>query len=124
MARKIGWLTMESKRDREKRERKYVSRMFPLGEGQKEAEEALLKQLIPSVSVQDALYQYLQVKEILLEEDEEDREDLLSDWKENRLTRRLSPEEQNRLFAMARLVMECDSLEKMPDAETILKSLK
>ena len=60
----IPWFSMMSRRDREKKERKYKEQMFPFGEPQRDWEQAILKELFPQVKDGDQLlYQLLCAKE-------------------------------------------------------------
>ena len=116
MARRFAWFDLTSPRERERQEKMYRSKMFPLGEEQRRRELALLAELIPSMPAQYSLYQLLQVKEILQSDDPAaDRQD----WEETNLARRLSPENRRLIFAVARSSLTWQSLEDIPDAAAL-----
>lgn len=120
MARHLGWFDQRNARQRKKDSERYVSRMFPLGDEQKEKELALLKELIPSMKPLDSLYQLLQIKDILLSDDKEWEQ---SDWEETVLSKRLDPEVRRILFALAESSIHWQSLEQIPTAEEFRKTL-
>lgn len=116
MARRLGWFDLTSPRERQRQEKEYRSKMFPLGEEQRSRELTLLAELIPSMPAQDSLYQLLQVKEILQSDDPAAEQE---DWEETQLARRLSPENRRLIFAMARSSLTWQSLEDIPAAAAL-----
>lgn len=121
MRGKIRWLDMESRKDREKREKRYEQQMFPMGERQKAAELALLEQVVRSVKPQDALYQLLQVREILINEtDEGERQAQLREWRDSRLARKLSDADVSLLIRLVPRIRECEDMETFPTAAEVL----
>ncbi|MEW4412048.1 hypothetical protein [Clostridium sp. AN503] len=118
----IPWFSMMSRRDREKKERKYKEQMFPFGEPQRDWEQAILKELFPQVKDGDQLlYQLLCAKECLLEEDPDWREEGLAKWLNSSLMQRFSAEERMMILALAWLEQGRASLEEFPDREQVLK---
>ena len=92
----IPWVSMMSRRDREKKERKYKEQMFPFGEPQRDWEQVILKELFPQVKDGDQLlYQLLCAKECLLEEDPDWREEGLAKWLNSSLMQRFSAEDDD-----------------------------
>ncbi len=118
----IPWFRMVSRRDREKREKKYKEQMFPLGEAQRDREQALLKELFPQFKDEEQLiYQLLCAKECLLEEDSDWREEGLARWLGSSLMQRFSEEEKMMILAFAQLEQGCGGLEDFPNREQVME---
>lgn len=121
----ISWFKIVSRRDREKNEKKYKEKMFPLGESQQDREQALLKELLPNTKDSDQLlYHLICAKECLMEEDSEWREEGLEKWLGSSLMQRLSAGERATILALAQIEQECTSMEEFPDVEQVLAKVK
>lgn len=120
----VPWFQWMSRRDREKKEKKYKEKMFPFGESQRDREKALLKELFHQMKDEDQLlYQLLCAKECLLEEDPDWREEGLAKWLNSSLMQRFSSEERMTILALACLERECGSLEEFPDRGQVLEKV-
>lgn len=117
----FSWFKITTRREREKQEKKYQKRMFPLGDGQREKELALLAALFPGKKDPgELLYQLICVKECMLEEDEEDRQAALARWRAGTLVQEYTSREKAVFLALERLEHACASLEEFPNQEQLL----
>ena len=120
MRRGISWFKGVSAKESVQQEKKYLQKMFPFGQAQKEKEKQLLQELIiKKVRVEDLLYQLLEVKEAMLLEDEEERREEMIIWWNTKLAKQFSDAEKLLFCAMAQAVLALDSLEAFPSANEI-----
>lgn len=118
MARKgISWFDMTSRRERERRERKYYEKMFPLGEAQRQRELEILAGAVPEGKPEELLYQLLCVKECLQEEDSEERADALREWEASPLAQRAGAWARAVTAALARLEAQAGLTQSLSPAE-------
>lgn len=117
----IPWFSFISRREQERKEKKYKSQMFPFGDAQKEKELNLLNTLfLGEKNGNELLYQLLCVKECLMAEEPEWRQEELRKWQRGPLVQKLSVAGRMNIMALAMLEQECVSLEEFPDAEQVL----
>lgn len=116
------WFNYVPKEERERQQKEYFDRMYPLGEEQKKLEEKLLEQCVHAkVSAKDKMYQLLLVKDIIRQENEERRDRDLKEWSKAHLMGKIPKEEQAKIHAIAILVENISSLEEMPTVEEVEK---
>ena len=112
-----NWFTFRSREEQRRHERDYMRRVFPLGEGQRQAEEALLAACVSGGTASERMYQLLLAKDALCREDE--TEEALGKWYNASLLRRYSPQDRAAILAIAQLSMAAQSLEEMPAQEDV-----
>lgn len=127
----LDWFKFESKEKREKRERKYYSRMYPLGEPQHDWEIATLKELFPDAGkrLQEIHFDLLVLREAIinsqLDEDDEEYESLesaMNYWAKTETTRAMIKSGKAHIIkAMGILENEATSMDGLPSVELILK---
>ena len=111
------WFSFRSKEQKEKDAADYYTRMFPLGEEQKQQVEKLISELIgEQTSEQEKMYLYLTCRQALGESDQS-----LALWYSQQLLKKYSEESRQRFIALARCQQRAASREELPDQETVLK---
>lgn len=124
MGRQISWFGFTTRKQRRRREEHDRRQMFPFGEAQREAELALLRQLIELRGVRDndLLYQLVEAKDCLVcqeDEDEEDRLQRLQQWLQSPLASRFPPRQLLCFLALAELEQGMEDLTALPDADAV-----
>lgn len=125
----LDWFKFESKEKREKREKKYYSRMYPLGEDQHDWEIATLKELFPDAGkkIQEIHFDLLVLREVLLnsqlDEDDEDYESIesaMAYWERSETTRAMIKSGRAPIIkAMGVLENEATTMDGLPSVDLI-----
>lgn len=122
--------SFNTEKQRKKRQKEYMKRVFRLGEGQREWELHMVEQLFPKgKDRRNYVFELLVLKEKLFKaefpEDEDDpvipREAVLNDWEKKRVNIQFNKAECAVIKAMAVLQHDCESMEKLPTKEEILQ---
>lgn len=123
-------LFFNSEKQRKKRQKEYMRKVFRLGEGQREWELQMVEELFPnSKDKRNYIFELLILKEKLYKaefpEDEDEkiilRENVLKAWEKKRVNLQFKKEECAIIKAMAVLQHDCKTMEELPTKEEILK---
>ncbi|MBQ0146580.1 MAG: hypothetical protein KBS51_05645 [Lachnospiraceae bacterium] len=126
----LGWFKWETKAQRQKREKAYTQKMFPLGaEEQRNWEIATIKELFPELkkNIQEVHFDILTLREALLnsqldeeDEDYESMESAMQSWEKSDITRSMMRKGYlPYIKAMAFLENNASSVEELPTVEQI-----
>ena len=125
----LDWFKWESKSKREKRERVYYGRMFPLGKEQQEWERETLRQLFPEYSkkIEEVHFALLTLREAInnskLDEEDEEYETLeegIQEWMKSGIIMGFAKKGYvPTIRAMAALEDQADDISKLPTVEEI-----
>jgi len=111
-------------RQQKKHDDGYFSRVFPLGEAQKEKDAKLLQQLIATPSTeQHQIYSLVYCRDIFLNNEEEadaqEKQARWIEWYSDPVVRGFSLEDKAVFRALVKLSSACESLEAYPDPDAI-----
>ena len=117
----------ESKEKREKRQRRFYSRMYPLGKEQQSWEIDMLKQIFPKSRDVDLMqFEVINVREVLLDsrldpdDDEYTSEEVgMRVWAKSQSARFFKDDAKKIIKAMAILEDKAKTMEELPSAEEI-----
>lgn len=124
----LGWFRWETKAQRQKREKAYAQRLFPLGPQERDWEVKTIKELFPELkNVQEVHFDVLTLREALLnttldeeDEDYETLEEAIHGWENSDITKSLMKKGyMPYIKAMAILENNASTWEELPTAEQI-----
>lgn len=124
----LGWFRWETKAQRQKREKAYAQRMFPLGPQEREWEIDTIKELFPDQkNIQEIHFDVLTLREALLnttlDEDDEDYQtfdEAMHEWERSDITRSMMKKgHMPYIKAMAILENNAATWEDLPTAMQI-----
>lgn len=121
--------SFNTEKQRKKRQKEYMKKVFRLGEEQREWEVQMVETLFTETKdKRNVVFELLVLKEKLFTaefpEDEDDpivpREKVLREWEKKRVNIQLKKKECAMIKAMALLQHDCKSLEELPGKEEII----
>lgn len=115
------WFSYSTPQEKAEHEQAYFLSVFPFGEQQKRTEEALLKDCIQApVTENEKMYQLLLAKDLYRNTKGTEREAGLKKWFGAALLKRWPESDKAILLSLAQLSLKAESLEMLPDVESVL----